>query len=202
MSSPKLKRLYTQIARAQGVHETERRIIESASALFAEKHYDDVTLADVARRAGVSTRTVLRRFENKGRLAQAFMEAAAQHNSAWRDTVPTGDPDAAVTMLIDMYELVGDTVIRYLGLEGTVQMVGEFVARGRELHRAWVARVFQPLLSRSSPRRDAQFALLMVATDVTVWKVLRRDQKLSKKNTLCAVRTLVDAALATPSFRT
>lgn len=201
MSHPaRVQRLYTQIARAQGVEENERRILESATRLFAERHYDEVTLDEVARLAGVSTRTVLRRFRNKEGLAQAFMAAAAQHNSAWRDSVAAGDVAGAVTTLVDMYELVGDTVIRFLSREDTAPMVGAFVLKGRQLHLAWVKRVFKPQLCAAPARRKAQLALLMVATDVTVWKVLRRDQKLSQRSTAAAVRRLVDAALDTPSF--
>jgi AcrR family transcriptional regulator len=182
------------------VEETEKRILESATALFAERHYDDVTLDQIANLASVSTRTILRRFKSKEGLAQAFMEAAAQHNSVWRDSVRAGDVDGAVTTLSDMYELVGDTVIRFLGREDAVPMVAAFVAKGRQLHLAWVKRVFDPLLSAQSNRREAQLAMLMVSTDVTVWKVLRRDLKLSHRLTTIAVRRMVEAALNIQSF--
>ena len=82
-------RTYQQVARAHSTQETERRVLEAATRLFAEHYYDDVHIEDVARLAGVTTKTVQRRFGGKEGLAQAFLTAAGKHNAELRDRVPT-----------------------------------------------------------------------------------------------------------------
>jgi AcrR family transcriptional regulator len=56
--------------------DTEVRIIEAATELFAERGYVATTLADVARHAGVGARTVYVRFESKAALLQRCLDVA------------------------------------------------------------------------------------------------------------------------------
>ena len=74
-------------------------------------------------------------------------------------------------------------------------MVTAFAEKGRELHTAWVSRVFGPLVTSDPERRKIDLALLVVATDVYTWKVLRRDRKFSAAETMRAVRQLVEQVL-------
>ncbi len=194
------KRVYRQVGREQSAQETEQRILEAATTLFAERYYDEITLDDVAALAGVATKTVQRRFGGKQALAGRFLAAAGRHNAAERDRVAAGDVDGALRMILGVYELFGDSLLRNLSLEGRVPMVTAFAERGRALHAAWLARVFGPLLSTTTKarRRDAK-ALLLVATDVYTWKLLRRDRGSSRRQTARVMRALVDAALAQES---
>jgi hypothetical protein len=49
---------------------------------------------------------------------------------------------------------------------------------GRAGHRAWVEATFGPLLTGLSDAvRERRLVQLAVATDVWVWRVLRRDQR-------------------------
>lgn len=184
------KRTYRQVARARATRATEHRILEAATRLFAERSYDEVTLDAVAEAAGVSTKTVQRRFGTKEQLAERFIEDAARHNAAMRNAVPAGDVDAALTMILELYELFGDAVMRSLALDGRDPMVTTISAKGRALHAAWVARVFRPLT-----RDRCELDLLLVATDVYTWKLLRRDRGLSAAATARAVRRLVERIL-------
>ena len=61
------------------------------------------------------------------------------------------------------------------------------------LHRAWVAEVFGPMVSDD----EALLDLLVVATDVYTWKLLRRDRGLSRVRTEARMKALVTAVLAT-----
>lgn len=190
------KRTYRQVARREASLQTERRILEAATQLFAEHFYDDVTLEDVAALAGVSAKTVVRRFGTKDALAARFIEAAGRHNAAERDAVEAGDVDGALRMILEQYELFGDAILRNLALEGRIPMVTAMAEKGRALHTTWVARVFGPLVRRDADRRREDLALLLVATDVYTWKLLRRDQGLSAAQTARAVRRLVEPILA------
>lgn len=188
-------RVYRQVARASAAQETERKVLEAATRLFAERYYDEVRLEDLAALSGVTVKTLQRRFGNKEGVARAFILGAARHNAALRDQVPAGDAALAIDFVVGMYEAAGDMVMRTLSQDGRVPVVTEMAEAGRALHEAWLKRVFAPLLSRDPKRREAQLALLLVATDVYSWKLLRRDRRLSRARTLELLRQLVDAAL-------
>lgn len=196
---PRRRRRYVQKARAEAASESGRRVIQAAGELLMERWYDDVTLDDIAAHAGVTARTVQRRFTSKDNLAREFFIAAGQANAAFRDQVPVGEPDAAVNAIVGMYEEQGDAIVRYLALELRIPLVAEVIAGGRELHRRWVERVFAPLLPEGD--REPALTLLVVATDVYTWKLVRRDAGHSRKATTALMRALVDAAI-TPREKT
>jgi hypothetical protein len=50
------------------------------------------------------------------------------------------------------------------------------------LHRRWVERTFAPWLRISRGGSARRLAQLLAVTDVYVWKLLRRDQGLSRSN--------------------
>ena len=67
------------MSQAAGVRENKKRrtrqlIEESAVALFAERGYDNVTMAEVARRADVSSATVFNHFATKDALIFSGLE--------------------------------------------------------------------------------------------------------------------------------
>jgi hypothetical protein len=63
------------------------------------------------------------------------------------------------------------------------------------MHRAWVEEVFAPFLDGTHDA-DALVDLLVVATDVYAWKLLRRDRGLSRSSTEARLKQLVGAVLA------
>lgn len=193
---PSPRRTYRQVARAAASQETERRVLEAATQLFAERYYDDVTVEDVARLAGVTAKTVQRRFGGKEGLARAFLEAAGRHNAELRDRVPAGDPALALDFILGMYEPLGDTLMRTLSLDGRIPVVTEMAQTGRLLHRAWLERVFGPLLADDAGLRGSQIAQLLLATDVYAWKLLRRDRGLSRAETRKVLLRVVNDALS------
>lgn len=54
-------------------------------------------------------------------------------------------------------------------------------------HREWLQRIF------AAPERLAE---LLVVTDVYAWKLLRRDQRLARDETVAAMLRMVEAVLA------
>ena len=78
--------------------------------------------------------------------------------------------------------------MRLLALEHKLPLAGEVISMGRVIHKRWVKRVFGPLLG-VLPKKQA-IALLVVATDVYVWKLLRRDAGLSQAMTVESMRSL------------
>ncbi len=59
------------------------------------------------------------------------------------------------------------------------------------MHRAWVEEVFAPYLDVADDREELT-DLLVVATDVYTWKLLRRDRRLGRDRTERRMRRLVD----------
>ena len=87
-----------------------------------------------------------------------------------------GSTAAAVTALFDDYESIGDRVVRMLAEEHRVADLGEMAAIGRRMHRQWVEAAFATRLpTRRGRARDEVLTSLLTATDVYVWKLLRRD---------------------------
>ena len=67
----KTQRAYSMELRAAAAEATHDRILSAAAAAFMEQWYDDVTIASVARRAGVSGQTVANHFGTKEQLFTA-----------------------------------------------------------------------------------------------------------------------------------
>jgi AcrR family transcriptional regulator len=171
-------RPYRMRARADAAERTAARVMDAAIAVWREKGYDEFTLHDVARSAGVSLSTVMRRFSSKEGLAEAVLTSDRVGTQRSRDAVSAGDVDGAVRMIVADYEDNGDGVIRMLALEERIDLVRRVVEAGRLAHTEWVSRVFAPSLASSPGRRRRQVLQLVVATDVYTWKLLRRDRQL------------------------
>src|SRR5215471_16810510 len=94
--APRAKRRYRMSARAEAAAATRGRILDAAIALFWERPMLDISLEEVARRAGVSLPTVIRHFGDKERLLAAGIEREEERVGHQRDEAPAGDVPAAV----------------------------------------------------------------------------------------------------------
>ena len=191
----KRRRVYRQTARADSAEATSRRIAEAFEECVRDRWFDEVTLDEVARRAGVTVRTVVRKFGSKAGLVAGFLEYVAPRIRDQRKTGP-GDIDGAIDRVLALYEEIGDSVIRNLAQESRHDALKELLDGGRRGHREITAETFSPLLERldSKDRRRAIDALI-VATDVYTWKLLRRDMGHSLGETKAAMRLLIDGVL-------
>ena len=62
-----------------------------------------------------------------------------------------------------------------------IPAIREMTDAGRAWHRAWVERTFAPLLAGSrGAARERRLVALIVATDILVWKLLRREMELDR----------------------
>jgi AcrR family transcriptional regulator len=175
-------------ARAEAAAATAERILDATVELFWEQPSDQVRLDEVARRAGVTVQTVIRRFGGRDGLFEA---AAAREQGRVRESragVTPGDVPGAVAVLVDHYEELGDRVLRLLAEEHHVPALGAVAGEGRRLHREWCRRAFAPSLSGlSGVARDRSLAQLVAICDVYTWKLLRRDSGLSRAQTEQAI---------------
>ena len=202
-------RTYTMRARAAAVEETRRRILDATFALSSDRLISDINLDAVARRAEVSVQTVLRQFGSRAGLFEATAQHAARLVVAEREA-PPGNAEAAVRVLVDHYERRGDNTVMMLAQESADPVVAGVVQNGRAMHRTWVVDVFGPLLGSGDgtgtedhaaeadadmDAREQAIDLLVVATDVYAWKLLRRDRGLSQAETEQRMNRLIEAVL-------
>jgi AcrR family transcriptional regulator len=187
------KRPYRMRARAEAAAERGRRILEAVIELHRERFWDQVTLEDIAERAGVTVRTVIRRFGSKERLIEAAAEEGTRQVTHQRYQAPIGDIEDAVKNLVDHYdEGWGDTALRLLAQEERVAAFRSITDAGRAFHYEWVERTFAPLLAkRTGEERRRLLAELIAVCDVYFWKLLRRDLGLSREQTELAIRETI-----------
>jgi AcrR family transcriptional regulator len=188
MRETSTKRRYRMTDRAETVAATRERILDAALEIADPR----APLATIADRAGVSQRTVLRHFGNRGGLFTAAIEVGDARIRAERFSVPAGELEAAVANLVGHYERHGDQVITRLAQEGQDERVDRVLDSGRQLHRLWVEEKLGPLLDGCDARtRRRRLAQLVAACDVYTWKLLRRDSGLSRNETEKAIAELV-----------
>ena len=79
-------RAYDMSNRGESSRSTKRRIAEAALELVKSRDYDDVSLNEIARAAGVSHQRVLNHFDTKAGVipacAEVFIEQVAELNLA------------------------------------------------------------------------------------------------------------------------
>lgn len=183
-------------ARADAVQQTHQRIVRAGAEIMWEKASPDITLDDVSERSGVTVQTILRHFGTRDKLLDAIEGVLRQQIVAERHA-PPGDVDAAVQIIFDHYELRGDVVLRLLGQEFWNERIRAGMDGGRQTHREWVERVFGPYMDEYPVvEREELIDLLVVATDVYTWKLLRRDRALERRQAEERVKRLIAAILA------
>jgi AcrR family transcriptional regulator len=191
----KSTRAYRMVARAEAAAATEERIRHAALALFMAHDYSDVTLEDIAARAGVAMPTVLRRFGSKARLLDAVSRRRAREIFAEREPVVRDDAGAAIASLCASYERMGDAVWRALRQEHLFVPIHKVLARARQGHRRRLAATFASWLPKAGAERERRLQLLFCATDYYQWKLLRQDLGVSARETRRTMLGLVDALL-------
>jgi AcrR family transcriptional regulator len=145
----------------------QERIVAAAAAAFAERG-GDVTLDEVARRAGVGVATVYRRFRNRDQLVRAVVAhvlaaeiepvAAVETDDPWRDLAATLEASvAAVAAHRDVVALAHAAG----GID--VDVVDRYLHRlDRLLTRARAAGLVRPELEP----RDVAVAVVMVLATI------------------------------------
>lgn len=171
----KPQRRYKQKARAQAAAATGEAIVASFLKRLGDQWFEDITLDSVAEDAGVTGQTVIRRFGGKAGLLEAAIESLGELITVRRE-IRHGDVAYSVEVLSKDYEEVGDLVIRLLAQEERHEVIKPFADLGRRGHRDWLESVFADSLKSLTPaRKEAKLDALVIATDVYIWKLVRRD---------------------------
>jgi AcrR family transcriptional regulator len=176
----KEKRSYDMKLRTERAEAARARIRACTLELYSERSLEDFTLEDIAQRAGTTVQTILRAFGSKDELVSQALEEMAAGGVPIKPT-PPGDVEAFVDAIFDIYEAMGDLVIARLAEERRRPALKPGLDRGREAHSKGVRAALAPQLARvAGATRTQHHQMLMVVTDVYVWKLLRRDRRLSR----------------------
>lgn len=200
MSEPERpKRRYRMQARAKATEATRQGILDGVETAFDELPLDEITLAAIAERAGVSVQTILRHFGNREGLFMAGFVNLATKMGGDRVVQPNADVEEIVGVLVDHYEQFGDRILRWLSQEDHEPALRLISEVGRAYHLDWCQKAFAPVLKgmrgKRRERRGFQFAAL---TDIYVWKILRRDRGLSVAQTKLAMEEMIEPLTERP----
>jgi AcrR family transcriptional regulator len=180
-------RRYESTVRADAAQATRDRIVRAAVDLAYERGDLEMTLEQIAARADTTVRTVMRQFGSRDAVIEAGTELASAEVAAERHD-PGGDRERSIRLLVEHYEKRGAFVLRLLASE--LPSAQRVTATGRLMHRAWVEEVFATDLPADPAARDETVDLLVVATDVYAWKLLRLDRGLDEATTTDRIRGL------------
>lgn len=191
------KRSYRGTVQADIAARTRQLILNAALALASEEWLDRITLDQIAARAGVTVQTIIRYFGTKEGVFTAAAESASRDAQRWRDETPAGDIVRAVQSAQQHYEQAGDRLLRLLAQEERYPGLRRFTDLGRVAYRTWIARIFDSALARRrEAERERLQAELIAVTDITMWKLLRRDLGLDRQQTELAMREMIEALVS------
>lgn len=185
-----MQREYRQTARAAAVANTRRRVVEALFSLAQDRLFTEIPLKDVAAAAGVTVQTILRQFGSRAALFDATIAYGVERIRAERAADPT-KARSPLSVLMDHYELRGRMVMMMLAQETADPAIARVVEGGRIEHRNWVSAHLA-----DASTTDVTIDLLVVATDVYAWKLLRLDRGLTRRQTQIRMQAMVDRVLA------
>jgi AcrR family transcriptional regulator len=188
-------RPYRQGRRAAAAEARTEAILEAAMAAFAAKPFDQITLAEVAERAGVGVQTLIRRVQTKDGLVRAVNEWAVAAIGEARGAPDSADPDVVAAAVARQYERFGDLIDRSTRQADVSPALAESARGGRAAHRAWIETAFADEIARGGPALTGQ---LIALCGVEFWLVLRRDGGLSPEQARDAVADLIRSILPKP----
>jgi AcrR family transcriptional regulator len=170
-----VRRPYRQTARALAAEQNGARIVDAFQRRIRDGWFDQITLEQVAQDARVTVQTIIRRFGSKDGLLEAAWQLLEEEIRE-RRRAPAGDVRSAVRAIVDDYEHVGDLVMRALAQEERHPALKATNDVGRAHHRGWIEEAFAPwLVGLPGEARRRRIDALVAATDLYLWKLVRRD---------------------------
>jgi Bacterial regulatory proteins, tetR family len=177
-------RKYEMSSRAQAAEKTSNEIMRALGELWLIHSIHEITLDMIAEKAGVTVRTVLRKYGSKEGLMEAATEKDPVGIKSIKDTAIAGDIEMAATTLMKEYEYSGMAVIRTLAVENEFPFASKVLNKGRKFHKEWCERVFKPFLPKKADKNyHIMVGAFYAATDIYKWKLLRKDMGYSPEDT-------------------
>jgi AcrR family transcriptional regulator len=190
---PALRRRYRSATRAAAAAATRQRILDVARhSLQHAASFDDVSLEQIAERAGIALKTVQRHFGSKAALLVECGQSKRQEPE-----VTPGDIAGVAHALAARYEASMDVTLRYLAVEARVPAVAQVQSLARASHWRWLEQVFAPYLpARRSRLQRRRVAQLFAATELYSWYSWRRRLSISRDLAEQALTEMLAALVA------
>jgi AcrR family transcriptional regulator len=190
------RRTYTMTARADQMARNDRNIAAAMVALWLELPIHEITLEQVAERSGVTVRTILRKYGSKEGMIEASLESDEIDFERSRKGAEPGNISEILQVLLAEYEATGHAVVRTIAAEEQYPAAHKILAKGRAYHRKWCARVFAPYLPEpGSDIYEAKLTAFITATEIYLWKLLRKDMGKSYEQTLQIFQLLIEGII-------
>ncbi len=187
-------RSYNKKVRASAEKETGQAILNAALKAFSGDLFDRVTLQNIASESSVTVQTVIRRFGSKEELFERLAEREEQRVIADRHVPSDKGLPAALDAIVRHYERDGDMMINFINQEHVFEPIRRIVARGRQVHRKWVEKHFRDLLyGLPEKEREQTLYAAIAATDLAIWKLLRRDHGLEADKVASIMKKMLNA---------
>lgn len=187
-----MARSYTQGARAAAAAERRARILGATVELLGVHRYDEITLEDIAERAGVSLATLTRQFASKGELLLESTRWWTSREEAIREVVPS-DVEGVVAVLASRYEAIAVDFRRNIDLEQRFPEMVESYQFARQSHLAWLATAFARWLPEGGPERQRRLMALFGATEIYLWWSWRHRLGLGPEEAAAVLQQILDA---------
>jgi AcrR family transcriptional regulator len=168
------------------------RVLDAARELFAERGAANVTMDDVAKRAGVAKGTLFHRFGDRSGLAQALVD---EHERVLQDAIVHGPPPlgpgapprerliAFLDALADLLERHGD----WLYASETGRPQARYTSGAYEAWRAHVAL----LLGEMGIADDVLAHVILAPLGAELWVHLRSGRGISADRLRAALHALI-----------
>ena len=191
------KRSYTMSVRAEQMAANERSIIVAVVELWMELPFHEITLDRVAERAGVTVRTILRKYGSKEGLIEACLESEEVAIDPGRQTPEPGNIQTIIEILCAEYEAMYPAVMRTIAAAEQFPAAAKILERGRQYHCEWCARAFSPFLPTPGTQAyETRLTAFIAATEIYLWKLLRRDMGKTLEEVKEVVRLLVEGIIS------
>ncbi|GAB3765344.1 hypothetical protein GCM10028796_22430 [Ramlibacter monticola] len=199
------KRPYRSEARTAAAEETRGKVLEAGRSLFSRKGIDATTIAEIARRAGVSEATVYATVKSKSGLIEALMKDALfgpRYHAALEQVRQESDPvtrialSAGVARAIYEGESAGlSLLMKASAFSPQLRKSQEaFEALRREMQLERIDALFEARRSRPGLTREAAATLLWMFTGREVYhKLVHESRWLPQEYEAWLQRTLVEA---------
>lgn len=192
--TPQRKRTYRKSQRAKTEVATGEAILDAALIAFGQQPFDRVTLQSIAADSGATVQTVIRRFGSKEGLFQSLVERERPRILASRDVAEGAGMQVGLEKLLNHYEQDGDMILNFVAQERRIEQVRAVVEEGRLVHRKWIEHHHGDLLADvTGAERDRLLHAAIVATDLSTWKLLRRDLGLPRDEVFAIMNQILAA---------
>lgn len=187
-------RPYHSPSRDQQVAQTRNAIVEALAAQVYEESLADFSVPKVARRAGVSTRTVYRYFPTRDDLLAAVEGHVAEVAPEPAPPLRREDLVPYVSRLFGYF----DTNVELIETQLNARLAGELATRSRERRQAEALRTLDGFLGEDVDEREGlkQYGLLRGLVSSRLWLLLTRELGLENEEATEIVSWAVGVLLA------